>query len=163
MSGRTCTICSHAKRAEIDAEIASGHPFRGISRHFAVSPDAVERHAASHLSDAIKQSQAAKKEAQALDVIKQLKDINEATLDILQKARADKKQHGLALQAIDRVQKQIELQAKLLGDVDEGLPRSVDWSIFNQDELAIIQPIWAQAEERQRGLQENITAIRRVG
>lgn len=39
------------------------------------------------------------------------------------------------------------------------LPRGVDWSIFEPDELAIIQPIFLAAEERQRGIQEKINPM----
>ncbi|HEV2125084.1 MAG TPA: hypothetical protein VGW38_20230 [Chloroflexota bacterium] len=56
--------------------------------------------------------------AHALDVVKQLKAINAASLTILNEARQSGKP-ALALQAIDRIHKQIELQAKLLGDLDE--------------------------------------------
>jgi hypothetical protein len=67
---------------------------------------------------------------EALDVIKQLKAINAASLHILKEAREQGKQ-GTALAAIDRIHKQIELQAKLLGELDDG-PRvniliSTEW------------------------------------
>jgi len=57
------------------------------------------------------------------------------------------------------------MKAKMLSEQEQEqeLPKGIDWSMFTQEELAIIQPIFAQAEERQRGQQENITAIRRVG
>jgi len=57
------------------------------------------------------------------------------------------------------------MKAKVLSEQEQEqeLPKGIDWSMFTEDELAIIQPIFAQAEERQRGQQENITAIRRVG
>ena len=41
---------------------------------------------------------------------------------MLQQARAAK-QHSISLRAVDRIQKQIELQAKLLGDLQEGGPQ----------------------------------------
>ncbi len=74
------------------------------------------------------------------------------------KAKLQLNQHKLFADSFSQYMK-----AKLLSSQDPELPNSIDWSIFTQDELDIIQPIWAQAEERQRGLQENITTIRRVG
>ncbi len=74
------------------------------------------------------------------------------------KAKLQLNQHKLFADSFSQYMK-----AKLLSTQDQELPKSIDWSIFTQDELDIIQPIWAQAEERQRGQQENITAIRRVG
>lgn len=58
----------------------------------------------------------------ALVVVQQLRAINSATLQVFQKARESEK-HSLSLQAVDRVYKQIELQAKLLGELqDSGGP-----------------------------------------
>jgi hypothetical protein len=49
---RTCTICSHDAREEIDSALASRASIRGISRDFAVSEDALFRHKA-HVAGAI--------------------------------------------------------------------------------------------------------------
>ena len=50
--------------------------------------------------------------------MRQLKAINGATLAILKEARADK-DGELALKAVDRIQRQLELQAKLLGELQQ--------------------------------------------
>ena len=69
----------------------------------------------------------------ALDVVQQLKAINAASLAILSDARrigdAD-----TALKAVDRIQRQIELQAKLLGELDERPQLNV-----------LVAPEWLQA------------------
>jgi hypothetical protein len=57
--------------------------------------------------------------AHALDVVQQLRAINAASLTVLKEARAAG-DGALALKAIDRIQKQIELQAKLLGELQDG-------------------------------------------
>jgi hypothetical protein len=115
---RTCTICTHPQRAHIEAAIAAGTSYRHIASQFGPGYKSIERHAIDHIQEAIKQTQVAKEEAHGLDVVKQLQVINGITLAILQEARKDK-MHALALSAIDRVQKQIELQAKLVGDIDK--------------------------------------------
>jgi len=130
--GRTCTICSHEKRAEIDIDIASGKSYRVISRQFSIGHDSIQRHASEHIQETIKQTQVAKEEAHGLDVVKQLQIINTITLAILQEARTGK-MHTLALSAIDRVQKQIELQAKLLGDIDKPTPQVQDGFVIPSD------------------------------
>lgn len=114
---RVCTICSHESRAEIDSAYVAGVSYRSIAKQFRCSESAMYRHISEHIAQAIKQSQAAKEEAQALNVVEQLRTINEVALAIMREARSDKK-NGMALFAIDRVQKQLELQAKLLGDID---------------------------------------------
>jgi len=54
----------------------------------------------------------------ALDVVAQLRAINAAALTVLRDARAVH-DGDLALKAIDRIYRQIELQAKLLGELDQ--------------------------------------------
>lgn len=89
---------------------------RGIAKQYALSPAAVDRHRNEHLAERL--VAAAEREAEAdvthaLDVVAQLRQINTETLDVLRTAR-DVGNHGLALRAIDRVQRQIELQARLV-------------------------------------------------
>ena len=55
---------------------------------------------------------------QALDVFQQLKHINAAALTVLRDAKAAG-DGELMLKAVDRVHRQVELQAKLLGDLDD--------------------------------------------
>jgi hypothetical protein len=47
---RTCTICRHAKRYEIEADLQAGLPYRDVARRHGISKDAVSRHRASHVS-----------------------------------------------------------------------------------------------------------------
>jgi hypothetical protein len=114
---RTCTVCQHAERAAIDAALVAGAPYRNIAQQFDVGYTAVARHK-EHIGAAIVASQEAREEAHALDVVKQLKTINATTVAILAEAR-QQKDPEIALKAIDRIQRQIELQAKLLGDLDD--------------------------------------------
>ncbi len=141
---RTCTICSHAQRATIEAAIVAGTPYRDIALHFSVGHMSVARHADGHIQEAIKHAQEAKDEAQALDVVKQLKVINTVTLAILTEARAAK-ENGLALSAVDRVMKQLELQAKLLGDLDDAPWLPAPWADI---EAAILSSLTSYPEAR---------------
>jgi hypothetical protein len=115
---RTCTICTHPERPAIEAALVAGGAYRTIADRFSVSKTALMRHRAEHIPQAVAEAQEAREEAQALDVVKQLKAINGAALAILHEARATH-DHEIALKAIDRVQRQLELQAKLLGAIDE--------------------------------------------
>ena len=97
----------------------AGQSFRNIAEQYGTSATALFRHKSDHLPAVLVTGQAVREEAHALDVVKQLRDINAATLAILEDAR-DTHQSALALKAVDRVQKQIELQAKLLGELQGG-------------------------------------------
>jgi hypothetical protein len=131
---RTCTICQHPQRAAIDKALVAGEPLRNIAEHFGTSTTALHRHKEDHLRDllaqakqrqaayeaevgtAVQEQEAAKVE-HAIDIVKQLKAINAASVAILHEAR----QAGnaeTALKAVDRVLRQIEFQARLLGELE---------------------------------------------
>jgi hypothetical protein len=113
-----CTICRHERCDAINRALVAGRPHRAIAADFGVSDDVITRHNAAHLPATMVKAQESEDVAHALDVVRQLKAINGASLQILNKAR----QTGngeLVLKAVDRVQRQIELQAKLLGELDD--------------------------------------------
>jgi hypothetical protein len=68
------------------------------------------------LGAAVQEQEAAKVE-QAIDIVKQLKAINAASVAILHEARLAGNPET-ALKAVDRVLRQIEFQARLLGELD---------------------------------------------
>lgn len=118
MAGRPCSVCQHPDRPAIDMMLVNHKPFRAISRQFGLSKDAVLRHHDDHLPAVLAKAREAEDVAHAIDVVGQLKAINAAALAVLADAR--KRGDGeLALKAIDRVQRQVELQAKLVGELDE--------------------------------------------
>ena len=115
---RVCTVCTHPDRPAIDQALVNRRPFRHIAAQFRLSASALVRHHDEHLPAALAKAQEAEDVAHAIDVLGQLRAINAATLAVLADAR--KRGDGdLALKAVDRVQRQIELQAKLLGELDE--------------------------------------------
>ena len=115
---RLCTVCTHGERAAIDKALVGGDAFRDIAGRFGLAKSAVARHKGDHLPATLVKAAEAEDVAQAIDVVKQLKAINGASLAVLKEAR-ERRDGDLALKAVDRIQKQIELQAKLLGELDE--------------------------------------------
>ena len=134
---RRCTVCLHPQLADIDRSLVVNRTFRAISTEFDLSESALKRHKRDHLparlakaqaaaevqrqDELVKHQQEVKAEdtRQALDTVAQLRAINAACLEVLKAARSDGK-HTLSLRAVDRIAKQIELQAKLLGDIQDG-------------------------------------------
>jgi hypothetical protein len=47
---RTCTICRHPERPDIEADLRAGLPYRDVARRYGISKDAVSRHRANHVS-----------------------------------------------------------------------------------------------------------------
>jgi len=114
----TCTICRHPDRPAIDRALVAGESFRNVAERFGTSATAAFRHKGDHLPAAMVKAHEAEDVGHAIDVVKQLRAINAATLAVL----ADARRAGdgdLALRSVDRVQRQLELQAKLLGALDE--------------------------------------------
>jgi hypothetical protein len=116
---RRCTICSHEDRAEIEKAMVQSEPVRDIAARFGTSASAVQRHKTSHLaaqlakayeSDLVTPATELAREVEArkardlghaIDVAVQLRAINAACLEILQKSRASEK-HSISLGAVDR-------------------------------------------------------------
>lgn len=139
---RVCTVCTHPDRPAIDMMLVNGKPYRDIAGRFNVSKGALERHRAEHLPATMIKAAEAEDVAHAIDVVKQLKAINAASLAVLSDAR--KAGDGeLALKAVDRVQRQIELQAKLLGDLDDRpqitLVTAPQWLVVRSTLLQVLQ------------------------
>ena len=116
--GRACSVCQHPRRGEIDKALVSGTPYRDISGRFDVSKSAVERHRAEHVPEALEKAKVTEDARQAIDVVRQLKTINQLCIEAVSNARLAGDSRTV-LMAVDRIHRQIELQAKLLGDLDE--------------------------------------------
>lgn len=114
---QVCTICRHEKRSEIDEALLAGAAYRTIASRFAASPAAVFRHGKDHLPKALVRAKEAAEDVQAETLFERLRSLNRDTAEILREARGSQN-HALALQAIGRIEKQIELEARLLGEMD---------------------------------------------
>ena len=141
---RTCTTCAHPERRAIDRELATGHLVnRRIAARTGLAESSVRRHAANHLPARLVAAAEAEDVAHAIDVVGQLRAINAATLAVLAVARA-RGDGELALKAVDRVQRQIELQAKLLGELDERPQVNVlvapEWLLVRSELLSALGP-----------------------
>jgi hypothetical protein len=122
--------------------LVNGRSNRRIAAQFNVTEQAVRRHKSEHLPAAMVKAAEAEDVAHAIDVVKQLKAINAACLAVLGDARRDR-DGELVLKAVDRVQRQIELQAKLLGDLDDrpqiALVTAPEWLVVRSALLQVLQ------------------------
>ena len=62
--GRTCTVCSHPERAEIDRALLAGETKRTIAARYGLSATAVQNHKA-HVPPALAKAHEAKEVARA--------------------------------------------------------------------------------------------------
>lgn len=117
---RTCTICAHPKRPEIDLALAKGVHIAKVAKDFAVSYNALYRHRVnSHVIKAlIEAKQGAVEIEHPDDLVGQLKSLQMTTLGVLRDAR-DSGDGRLALTAVSVAAKNIELMARLEGELIE--------------------------------------------
>jgi hypothetical protein len=116
---RSCTVCSHEARAEIDRALVAGQSSYVLAdRYSSLSRPAIERHKANHLPASLVMAQAAEEVAQADSLLEQVRDLQSRAYGILDKAEAADDLRT-ALGAIREARGNLELLAKLLGELDE--------------------------------------------
>lgn len=129
---RACTICSRPGRDAIDRALVEGTPNRRIASQHGVTERAVRNHKANHLPATLVKAQDAQEAADADDLLVQVRGLQARTLAILEAAEGAS-QHRTALSAIREARSNLELLAKLLGELDDSPTVNV-----------LISPQWIQ-------------------
>jgi hypothetical protein len=142
---RICTVCASPQREEINAALISTDSIRTIANRFRLTASAVQRHRAGHLPAALLKAAEIADVVEAGTLLERLKAINRETAAVLREARAtDTKDNELALKAIARVEKQIELEGRLLGELNEGavvhVVVSPEWQRLRVAILTALEP-----------------------
>jgi hypothetical protein len=115
---RACTVCTHPELEAINRALVEGTPNRRIASHHDVTERAVRNHKASHLPATLVKAQEAEEIAEADGLLSHVKDLQTRALSILDKAEAADELRT-ALGAIREARGNLELLAKLLGELDE--------------------------------------------
>lgn len=118
MEMNKCKVCSHKNRNEIDKLILSGTSIRDIAGQFGLTKSSVQRHK-KHLQRKLVKASEVKETITANSLFGQLRDLHSEALNILEEAKS-RGNLQIALNAIGRVKELLELQAKLLGELQEG-------------------------------------------
>jgi transposase len=117
---RTCSICNHNRRADIEAAILAGDSYRSIAKRFGAGDSAILRHKNDgHVAQKLFQAREASAQAESDGLFERLRELNRETAATLRAAKEAKNLH-LVLMAIARAEKQIELEGKLLGELGDG-------------------------------------------
>ncbi len=129
---RACTICNHTERAAINAALLDGTPYRHIAARYGTSTGALQRHKDEHLPVALVKAKEAEDIAEADDLLGQVRALQGRALTILDKAEAAGDLRT-ALTAIREARGNLELLARLLGELQEGATVNV-----------LVSPAWLQ-------------------
>jgi hypothetical protein len=144
-----CSICTHPDRHEIDHAIANDAPNRRIATQYGLSEAAVRRHKADHLPAKVAKATDARQVVEAGSLLEQLQQINKETHVILQEVRSGPgKDNNLALKAIARLEKQIDLHGRIIGELQNAHSISMDVKVTQQITAFPEWPILAQVIDR---------------
>ena len=116
---RSCTVCTHPKREEIDRALVEGVSAAEIAgRYRTLGERAVRRHRSNHLPARMVMAEKAAEVAEADNLLEQVGDLQRRALGILDRAE-EAGELKTALSAIREARGNLELLAKLLGELDE--------------------------------------------
>jgi hypothetical protein len=114
---RPCTLCSHARHDDLDAAILNNEPYQNIAKRFGASMVAVLNHR-GHLSGTLGASAATQETATALDVLAQMKSIQENCFTLLEVAEGANELRTV-FSAVGQVRRNLET----LGELTDQLRR----------------------------------------
>jgi hypothetical protein len=140
---RTCTICSHPDRAEIDRALLDTDSLRDIAGRFDVSRSALDRHKADHLPEQLSKAQEADEVTQADDLLGRLDELWKEAKEI--EARAKKSDDlRTAIQGIGQLARIVEVMAKIRGEIDSrpviNVVISPEWIAIRSVLLTTLRP-----------------------
>ena len=116
---RRCTVCAHPEVGAINKALVAGESDRKLAaRYGSLSRPAIQRHADNHLPASLAKAKEAEEIAHADDLLGDVRTLQARTLAILGAAETTS-EHRLALAAIRESRSNLELLAKLLGELDE--------------------------------------------
>ena len=132
---QSCKVCRSQHRAEIDAALLKGQPFRSIAARTGTSTGSLVRHKNNCIPSTLAAAKQTKDADYGTSVFERLQSINRETAAILAEARAASTP-VIALAAISRIEGQLTLEAKLLGQLNEASRVAVGININSPDSRA---------------------------
>lgn len=166
---RTCTVCTHKALDEINKRLLSGEPYRSIAKQFKISDSAVFRHKESHIPELLSKSKDIEETLKADSLTQQIGDIREKIKSLLQQA-IDADNLRDAHNFVGDTLRQIELEAKLLGQIQEqninvnlaqvNIYQSPEWSAVGLILTRILGPypdVRAEVARELKALQDGAT------
>lgn len=141
---RICSICQHKQRAEIDRALLGFDSIGKIAQRFGTSKPALDRHKRTHLAEKLLKAREVTEVTNGSDLLKRLQELNRETGAILALAKRQK-QFELALKAIARLERQIELEGRLIGEIKDKTPSVQNIRVVYVDKVVTNGPPLAGA------------------
>jgi hypothetical protein len=115
---RSCAVCIHEKRDEIDGEIVSGQPYRALARTFGVSKDSISRHANLHIPETLTKAHAVKEVGRAVALLDRVEALVTAAEGLLTFGKGEKDARAWE-GGVRQLRHCLELLARVTGELDE--------------------------------------------
>jgi hypothetical protein len=151
--GRVCTICSHEQRFAIEELLATRQStYRGITRKYGVSEDAVSRHVkAGHVSHLLALAADAERAARADGLLDRIEALHSQTLAILEAVEGTD-EHGTALAAIREARRNLELIGEVTRELDRAGTINLELTVEWQEVKAVLVNTLASYPEAQQAV-----------
>ncbi len=137
---RTCTVCAHEQSDAIDRALVLGLPNRRIAAQHGVTEQAVRRHKDNHLPALLAEAQ---KHVRADTLMARLEAYTQSAHSIRHKAEAAGDLRT-ALAAIRELVRIVELQERLIGEIQDGATVNVlvapEWIAIRAALLEVLRP-----------------------
>jgi hypothetical protein len=150
---RTCTICIHALRSEIEGALVTGTAFRNIAERFGTSSTALFRHK-QHLGDTLAKAKEAVEASHGDNLLEKVWEL-ETHARRIAKAAEDTDDLRTALMGVRELTRIVELLAKLKGDLDGGI--TVNVAAVGIEAVASMS-----LEEKELRVQNALAAVERL-
>jgi hypothetical protein len=115
---RTCTVCLSARCGEVDQLLVAGEPLRHLAQRFGLSVSALCRHHKAHVPATLAKARDAAEIVRADSLLQQVRDLQDRAMDILGASESTGALRT-ASGAIGQARACLELQARLLGELDD--------------------------------------------
>jgi hypothetical protein len=142
---RTCTVCPHPHRDDIDRRLLEGAPMRNIAKQFSLSSASLFRHN-KHISKTLSH---ARQEAEILRADGLMEHLNHLTTEAARlKQKAEAKDYRTALAGVREMSRLLELAVRLAVEVQERASSDFDFDGRPMEQLSDVELLQILAREQ---------------
>ena len=151
--GRACTICSHAKRYEIEELLATRRStYRAIALQYSVSKDAVRRHVSSrHVSQLISLAADAERAAKADTLLDRIEALQHRIEQFLSRVEHTDN-YSATLGAFREMRSSLELMGEVTKELDRAGTINLELTVEWQEVKAVLVNTPASYPEAQQAV-----------
>jgi hypothetical protein len=153
---RTCTVCAHKQRRTIDRALVVRQSYRDIAGRFSLARSSLSRHQQEHLPALLARAYAAEQEAEASDLLDQVRMLRNKALQLLVAAERSG-DYRTALAGVREARGCLELLAEVEGRINRqptfNVTLSAEWVEIRgaiMDELQDVPELRARVAARLR-------------